>query len=422
MAGQAVGRKANFTIYNAVTFGSTSGVTSGEKAYLVQNGLSGTIARIVDDTLNGRRGMQKSVASDRDVNGSLPIKVAPESIPKWLAHLIGLSSTTYAAARKTTSLITGVEVLRCETGTTAGNGTLAFTASGTTITWAPSGDTAGTPVNIGAGGDFTVTSTGGYDIFLRVTASLLPVGNKNDTVDVEAGTVYDHVFTPRGTERTEGFLMETDFGSEISSSHRYILFKGLRASRGTFKFGASGFIEATIDCIGADFDKTVAAPIDATPDDYGHSAFSMMSARIELDGGATGDVKELNLTLDNDLDDTQRSIGGGGVRSDIPAGRFMVSGSGKFKFKDALGALLDNAVSGVSGSIVLKVYNGTGDGTSGNEAMYVRIPDQLFKVKTPGVSGPKGIDVDLEFDGHNPSSAESRFEVSLRTTRAAATF
>ena len=353
------------------------------------------------------------------MTGAVAVNVSPQSIGKWLKHLLGLNGTSYAVAKRSTSLITGVEILYAETGTTAGNGTLAFTASGTTITWAPSGDTAGTPVNIGAGGDFTVTSTGGYDLFIRVTASALPVGNQSDTVAVVAGTTYEHVFSPRGTEATS-MTLEADLGSEISSAYRWLRFLGCRVAKGSFKFGSSGFCEASFDVRGATFSNDGGAALDASPDDYGHTAFSMFRGAIEVDGVTYALAQEVMLDIDNDVDDSNFVIGGGGVRGSLPYGFLKVSGSINALFSDA--TLLNKAIAGTAAALRIELYNGTGNGTSGNEALIFRIPALKLEAKTPTVEGPRGVKLQLAFNAHRPDAAESQVEVSLRTTRAAATF
>lgn len=185
---QAIGRKAVVTAINETTFGTTPGSPSAEKLYVKSFGVSGAIAQIIDETLSGFRGLPASIEGNKDVSGSIATNLAPQSLGKLIKHLLGMNSTSYAVAKRSTSTVTGVEILYAESGTTAGNGTLTFAIAGTTLTWAPSGDSAGTPVNISAGGDFTITSTGGYDLFVRVTASAIPAGNASDTVVVGAGT------------------------------------------------------------------------------------------------------------------------------------------------------------------------------------------------------------------------------------------
>ncbi len=83
------------------------------------------------------------------------------------------------------SLVTGVTADDAS-GNAVGAGTLSFTASGTTATWAPPGGSAGTAVNIGANGRYCLqgAGTGAGCLFITVTAASLPSGNVSDTITV----------------------------------------------------------------------------------------------------------------------------------------------------------------------------------------------------------------------------------------------
>jgi hypothetical protein len=416
---QVIGRKVVVGLYNESTYGVSAGLTSGEKAPIKTSQLTGTIAQIIDETLSGYRGLPQSIEGNKDVSGAIVCNLAPQSCGKWLKHLLGLVGTVYAVAARTSSNITGVEVLRAQSTSSAGAGTLAFLISGTTLSWAEQGDTAGTPVNIAAGGDFTLASNNGKQLFVRVTAGLIPAGNQNDTITVGAGTTYEHVFNAAGAEAV-GMTVEIDYGPEMTTDYRYQQYNGVRVTKGSFKFGSNGFVEATYDLRGANFSNTAGAPLDATLDDYGHTGFSMFRATLEIDGAVAADVQEATIDVDNDSDDTEFVIGNGGVRGALTHGFQKWSGSVNTLFKDSV--LLNKALAGSVSALRIHLYNGTGNGTLGNEAITFRVPDLKFEAKTPPIAGPKGVKVSLNFNGHRPQSGETRAEVALRTTRAAGTF
>ncbi len=93
--------------------------------------------------------------------------------------------------------LSGVNIASIDQATVAGSGSLAFTAAGTTATWsAPGGGTAGVAVNIGAGGQFTLTSgTIARTITINVIAELLPLVNATASIVVTIG--YTPSFGPR---------------------------------------------------------------------------------------------------------------------------------------------------------------------------------------------------------------------------------
>ncbi len=88
------GRAVAVNRINQSAFGAIPGTPSAEKLYFKSNGVTGSIARIIDETISGNRGMQKAIQGNRDVNGTLAINISPEQIGGWLAHLIGEPSTT----------------------------------------------------------------------------------------------------------------------------------------------------------------------------------------------------------------------------------------------------------------------------------------------------------------------------------------
>lgn len=74
--------------------------------------------------------------------------------------------------------VTGVAVKRITTSR-GGTKALAFTAAGTLL-----GYGGGAAVNVGAGGDFTLTAPDGAQLLVTVTAGSLPVGNASDNIQL----------------------------------------------------------------------------------------------------------------------------------------------------------------------------------------------------------------------------------------------
>lgn len=93
---QVRGTQVVFGLFNETTYAQVPGAPSGERAYMRTSNLRGSIARIMDETLSGYRGMPPSIAGNTDVQGSIPTVLAPQSCMRWLAHLIGVPTTTGA--------------------------------------------------------------------------------------------------------------------------------------------------------------------------------------------------------------------------------------------------------------------------------------------------------------------------------------
>lgn len=409
--GQVTGRKVQFNIADGSTFGSSASVTSTERAYVLSNSVAGTIARITDETLSGFRGQPASIPGNTDVAGSVPVNVAPESIGRWLKHLLG-PATVYAPVT-VSSPIAGVEVLFASAGSAAGVGTLTWTASGTTLTWAEQGDTAGSAVDVSGGGRFTILSNSGESVVVNVTPADFGA-NDTATVTVVAGA-YEHVFTvsepPAG-----GLVMEANLGADITAGSRWIQYVGGRVRQCQFQMGASGFLQAAMDLIFSGFSNTAGAALDASPDDFGHSAFSAFGATLKEAGAVIATARTLQFTVNNDVDDTDRTIGSQGRLNQIEVGSLQVTGSAEFTFSDPV--LLNKAIAGTETSLELALTKGTGAGTANNERLVVSLPHMLYQATTPGVNGPRGLVLPLNFNTHRASGVEHGLEFRLRNTRA----
>lgn len=322
----ARGIAAKLLMWQETTFGVTPGSPAAELMYFRTCNVSGVLARLIDETISGRRGLPRSIIGNKDVSGTIMTTLAPQSAMRWLANLIG------------------------------------------------------TPVTTGASAPYTHTFS---------LSGALPVS----------------------------FGLEIDWGSSIGTPGRYTRFLGCRIAKGSFKFGSSGFVDASFDIRGADFDLTQIAPIDASPDDYGHAGNSMFTATITEGGSPIATVQDLTIEWDNDLDDSQFVIGGGGKRGGLDEGFAKLSGSLTALFADT--TLINKGVNSTDTALTLALQHGTGVGTAGNEKMTFAIPYMLYDVKTPGIDGPKGIKQQLAFNAHRNSTAELAANVVILSARAA---
>ncbi len=131
--------------------------------------------------------------------------------------------------------ISGITVNYVSPENGAGTGTLAYTASGTTLTWkAPGSSTAGAAVNVGAGGNFLLSD--GVDttkkIRVVVTAGSLPGSNTSVTPSITVpGTVafngLNSTGNPTGQVASNGrlfFVRNIIDAVKTSSSQRPVRF------------------------------------------------------------------------------------------------------------------------------------------------------------------------------------------------------
>ena len=150
--------------------------------------------KVKDPSVSGSPLPGKSAIGDILVKGPIESIFDLRTIGFHLAMLLGVP-TQHKAVTKQPTNITGVTVHYAKTATPAGNGTLDFIASATTLSWKAGTETEGTPVNVSAGGRFTLASgTANHDVVVEVDATALPITDKTDADIAVSTTLKCHVF------------------------------------------------------------------------------------------------------------------------------------------------------------------------------------------------------------------------------------
>lgn len=223
---------------------------------------------------------------------------------------------------------------------------------------------------------------------------------------------YTHTLTI--ADLPTSFIIEHDYGSEISGAGRYEYFNGCRVSSLSLNFPSEGFCTASMNIMGAK-STLASASLDGTPTDSGATPFSSFLATIEEGGGAIAYVTEASMTLDNSLDGGIYAIGGSGQRRSLPEGFVTISGSVTALFESA--ALLNKAINSTESSLKLTLTRGTGAGSAGNELMSFEVQQLLYERTSPGIPGPNGISIQLPFKGY-ASGADLGFEAIVKNAVA----
>lgn len=392
---QARGSQMAITIYeeDAAAYGQDPAVPVGQRIYTTGCTLSSSQAKLEDDTLFNDRSMTKPDGGNLDVGGNLPMKLAAEDSATLLKHALG-AVASYRPVLDTTTNVTGVSLNRAESTCPAGDGTLAFTAVGTTLSWTANGDSAGAAVDVSAGGDFTLQSgTAGSALYVTVAAGSLPVGDASD-IDITVTNAYEHHFTIG--DLPTGLTIERDYGANITGVGRFERFHGCRVGSMALNFPQNGYVSADFSFKGAS-STLDSALLDAVPDDDGHTSFSTASLTVMEEGGAAiADIGEMGVTLDNGLDEASFALGSN-ARSDLPEGMAKITGSVSGMFRDA--SLLTKAINDTTSSLRNVLKRGTGDGTTGNEYIETHIQNLTYERKSPEVSGPGGVRFNWAFTG-----------------------
>ena len=210
------------------------------------------------------------------------------------------------------------------------------------------------------------------------------------------------------------FTLEKGF-TDISQFFKY---NGCKVGKFSLTATPAGFQRASIDIMGAK-ETASGTSFDATLTDLGDYPFDGFLLASVLEGGSsiTG-ITEITLSIDNELDGETFTLGSQGTRGSINEGKARVSGTIKGFFENL--TLYNKAVNQTESSLFLAYQRGTGAGSAGNEYLSFEVPELVYSVKTPAVSGPQGIYYELDFLGYYGNDADaSALIVTLKNTQTA---
>ena len=203
---------------------------------------------------------------------------------------------------------------------------------------------------------------------------------------------YTHVFKvgsslPTGIELEVGY---TDIG-------QYELHKGCRVQSLRFQAEPEGVAQVTVTVVGRET-TAGSSSVDSTPTEYTSVAIPQFDASIQEGGAAIAIVTALDLTVENNLDDSVYVVGGSGLRADLPEDTVRVTGQLTALFQDL--TLYNKALNHTESSLKLTW-------TSGSESLEILVPELVYEPASPAVNGPAGVRITLNFRGYYQDSTEA---------------
>lgn len=405
---QARGSQTRVYITDETTYSQDPGSPNSDRLYVTSVSGGSSQNKLDDDTLTDTRTRNRPTPGNIDASLSLSINLAAEDSARLFKHAFGTIST-FRPALRATSNITGVTIEYAQISTPLGQGTLSYTAAGTSLSWTANGDTAGTGVDVSAGGTFTIPSgSTGADLTVTVVAGSLPGTNQSDNINIPAS--FEHRFTIG--DLPVGFVLEKDFGANIASN-RYEKFNGCRVASLAVDYPTEGFVAVSAE-LKAATSVLASALLDATPNDYGHSSFSSSQVvTIEEGGAVLGKSTECNFTLNNELDETGYVIGGGGIRGDLPEGFATVTGQAVTLFEST--DLMNKAINNTESSLRVVLSRGTGDGTDGNGYVELHAKQLEWERNSVPIDGPAGLRLTMGFKAYGPNALTAKIRNTVVT-------
>ena len=194
---------------------------------------------------------------------------------------------------------------------------------------------------------------------------------------------FTHVFKVGDTNPSG--ILQCQFGTNPLT---FGLFNGAKVSSMSLTVGGDEELTATMSVAGRN------ATYSTT--NYNGSAESVVlkrlnnfQAKLKKDGVDYATVTQYDLTIDNGLDTSIRTIGGGGMVYDIPEGIMNVSGTLTTLFTglDQLNAARESTEMSLELSVELDEYN----------SMSILFPEVQSQYQGPQVEGATGITVEFPF-------------------------
>lgn len=269
--------------------------------------------------------------------------------------------------------------------------------------------------NTDVAGDITTTLQAYSDIlFYMALGKAVSIGSDP----------YTHTITIDNTAGVTlpSFMIEKGF-TDIT---QYFKYNGCKVNSLSLSVTPEGFQELTLSIIGAK--ETVnTSSFQANPSiDLTHTPFSGFVGSI-LEGSPSpsslGSVLSVDLTVENNLDNSVYVIGGSGERASLPEGITKVSGTATVLFENT--TLYNKAIgqsSEAESGLQLKFTKGDGLGSAGNEYCEIYVPELYFTPNAPVIEGPTGISLELPFEGFYANSSESTsMQVVFKNSRDRAT-
>lgn len=221
----------------------------------------------------------------------------------------------------------------------------------------------------------------------------------NSPVTTGSAVPYTHKFKIGATQPS--MVIEKQF----PDVNKYMLANGLKINSLKLSFGGDGELTADFELIGAK-ESLNSTPYDDTPIPVVLHRVGNFQAKIKENGVELANVTQGDFTINFGLDNNQYVIGSGGTRGDIPEGMVKISGNIKTLFSDSV--MLDKAVNGTKSNLEIEFIDG-------NQSLGFMFPEVIYERQTPGISGPAGVLVELNFQAfHATDVNKSAVVVTLK--------
>lgn len=217
---------------------------------------------------------------------------------------------------------------------------------------------------------------------------------------------YTHTYKA-GTTRAF-FTIEHQF-TELGTA-KYFQYIGCKVNSMSMSMGEDGELIASFEIVAAS--RTIAtSSFDSSPTSLGFTRLKNSQMTLEEGGATISNAKMMDLTVAFNCDTSNYVIGGGGVLGSIPDGVMSVTGKLDTLFEDD--SLLTKAVNSTETSLEA-TFTG-----SASSALVITLPELQYSPNDPGIDGPQGLAVSLNFSAYYTNATEeTSVQIVLTNTEA----
>jgi len=207
---------------------------------------------------------------------------------------------------------------------------------------------------------------------------------------------YVHTFKMTGITKRGSISIEHQYLD--LATPKYFQYTGCKISSISGSVGGEGELLLNLDIVGSA--RTIAsASFDAAPDVITLSPLDNTHTTIKEGGASFADSDDWSFNVGWNPDTSKYLIGGGGKLGTIPDGIMKVGGTNNFLFKDTV--LLEKAINSTETSLEITATK------AADSKIVLLFPEAQYNETDPGIDGPQGIAIGLEWLGYYDNATEA---------------
>ena len=203
-----------------------------------------------------------------------------------------------------------------------------------------------------------------------------------------ASSPYTHVFEAGSTSRPSATIEHQFLDLDTP---QYIKYTGCKINKFAISGGGDGELVATFDVV-ASKETIGTSSFDGSATEISLSRLKNSNMTAQEGGTTVATSKNIDFSINWNMDTSQYVIGGGGILGSLPDGIMSINGNYVALFDSV--TVLNKAIASTESSILMTFANGSASSLS------CFFPEIEYSRNSPGIDGPKGISISLPWHGY----------------------